>query len=389
MSATSAWRPAGSVPRDRLLARVPGVVVTAAVLLLLPTAGSSGLLNLVTGALVLMSAAMALNLMFGFAGQLSLGHSAFFGVGAYTTGVLVSLYGWSPWWTFPVAFAVAFVVGLLVALPALRIRGIYLGLVTLAFALLFPNVLRWRKLAWLTGGSSGLDGTGFDFDDFRTVELAGWDVFGDLRSLENRTAFYYWLAAAVAVVVHLVCRGVVRSRVGRSLVAIRDDELAASTMGIDVALTKATVIGLSAGLCALPGCVSAVLTGNVTPDSTYLTLTGATIFLVAVIVGGAGTLWGPVVGALAYVYILDKTGEWADDDAIPRVLEPVFGWSQISPGNGIFAVLLILLMFVAPTGLVGVAKRLARGATRARSGPDTSPTTSPARGGALSYAKET
>ena len=344
------------------------LVVSAAILLLViwvPRQGG-GLITTTIEALTLMSAAMALNLVLGYAGQISIGHSAFLGVGAYTTGIMVSRWGLSPWLTFPVAFVIAFVVGVIVSFPASRIKGVYLALVTLALGLVFPYLLTWKKLAWLTGGGAGLPNkdsevqtTGFDIGlaqkgKMQFFEVFGWDPFGDLRKPEAKAAFWYWIALIVAVVVYLVCRGVVKSRVGRSLVAIRDNETAAAVMGVNLVRTKALVFGVSAGLCALPGCVIAIKTGGVSPEGILsLTVRGAITFLIVMVIGGAGSLWGPVIGAILYTFVTDKTGEWANDSAIPGVLRPFFAWSQIPPADGMFAILLIVLMFVAPHGIAG------------------------------------
>ena len=276
----------------------------------------------------------------------------------------MSKYEWSPWLTFPVAFLIAFVVGVLVSFPASRIKGVYLALVTLALALVFPNLLRWPKLESLTGGGPGLpnndsalETTGFDIGrragQMRNFEIFGWDPFGDLRG-QGAIPFYYWIAAGVAVLVYLVIRGVVKSRAGRSLIAVRDNETAAAVMGVNVVATKAFAFGISAGLCALPGSVTAIRLGAVSPDIATLTILGALTFLIIMVIGGAGSLWGPVIGAALYVFVSDRTGGWADDDKIPGLLRPLFGWSKIPPGTGIFAVILIVLMFVAPRGLVGV-----------------------------------
>lgn len=348
--------------------RLVTAALVVAIILWVPTRGSNGLITEATEALTLMSAAMALNLVLGYTGQISIGHSAFFGIGAYATGICVSRWGWSPWITFPVAFAVAFVVGVVVSFPASRIKGVYLALVTLALALVFPALLSWRKLAWLTGGGRGLptkegelQTTGFDIGrkegQLRNFEIFGWDPFGDLRSLDAKTPFFYWIAAAVAVVVYLVCRGVVKSRAGRALVAVRDNETAAAVMGVDLVATKAFVFGISAGLCALPGSVTAIRIGSISPAISSLTLLGAITFLVVMVIGGAGSLWGPVIGAALYTFITSRTGGWADDDAIPGVLRPLFSWSKTPPGTGIFALALIVLMFVAPRGIVGAWKQ--------------------------------
>lgn len=347
--------------------RVVVTLLVAGVVLWVPVRGDAGIISTTTEALTLMCAAMALNLVLGYTGQISIGHSAFLGIGAYTTGILVSRWGWSPWLTFPVAFAVAFVIGVLVSFPASRIKGVYLALVTLALGLVFPTLLTWKKLAWLTGGGAGLpskdsavDTTGFDIGleqrgKMQYFEIFGWDPFGDLRRPEAKGAFWYWIAIGVVIIVYLACRGVVKSRAGRSLVAIRDNETAAAVMGVNLVATKAFVFGISAGLCALPGCVVAIRTGSISPEGILsLTVRGAITFLIVMVIGGAGSLWGPILGALLYVFVTDRTGEWANDDAIPGLLRPFFAWSEIPPADGIFAIVLILLMFAAPRGLAGV-----------------------------------
>ncbi|MGD9995385.1 MAG: branched-chain amino acid ABC transporter permease [Ilumatobacteraceae bacterium] len=366
--------------------RIVGAVALVVVLVWIPTKGGNGLITDVMEAFTLMSAAMALNLVLGYAGQISIGHSAFFGIGAYTTGICVSRWGFSPWVTFPLAFVIAFVVGVMVSFPASRIKGVYLALVTLALALVFPRLLTWRKLAWLTGGGRGLpqddaevSTTGFDIGrragQMRHFEIFGWDPFGDLRSIEAKTPFHYWIGALMVVVVYVVCRGIVKSRAGRALIAVRDNETAAAVMGVNLVATKAFIFGISAGLCALPGSFTAIRIGQVTPDLANLTLIGAITFLIVMVIGGAGSLSGPVIGAVLYIAIVSKTGSWADDDNIPGVLRPLFAWAKTPPGTGIFALALILLMFVAPRGIVGAWKQYSRRIVRVEPRPIGVPST--------------
>ena len=149
-------------------------------------------------AFALIIAAMSLNLVLGYAGLISLGHSAFFGIGGYTTAILVKDHGWSPGWTFYAAAAIAFVIGCIVALPALRLKGVYLALVTLAVAVLFPQLMKWRKLEWLTNGAQGIDSVRYE-------DVPTWPIIGELRGREGRTEFAYWLAFVVLVIAYLVC----------------------------------------------------------------------------------------------------------------------------------------------------------------------------------------
>ncbi|HUC32120.1 MAG TPA: branched-chain amino acid ABC transporter permease [Ilumatobacteraceae bacterium] len=349
--------------------RATVAVLVLAVVLYIPMRAEAGTISTAVEALVLMGAAMALNLVLGYTGQISIGHSAFLGIGAYVTGIFVSRWGWSPWVTLPVAFVIAFLIGVVVSFPASRIKGVYLALVTLALGLVFPQILLWPKLTWLTGGGPGLPNdesqvpsTGFNIGrregQMQFFKIFGWDPFGDLRRPDAKEAFFYWIALVFTVIVYLVCRGIVKSRVGRSLVAIRDNETAAAVMGVNLVRTKAFVFGISAGLCALPGCLTAMRSGTISPEGIVsLTVRAAITFLIVMVIGGAGSLWGPIVGAVAYTWIIDKTGGWAEESAIPAPLRPLFGWADIPPADGIFALLLILLMFVAPRGLVGAWKQ--------------------------------
>lgn len=343
--------------------RILGVVAIAFVIWYIPRTTlangkpNNALIDDMTGAYMLMIAAMALNLVLGYAGMLSIGHSAFFGVGAYATGIAVTRWGWSPLWTFFLGFAVAAVVGAVVSLPALRIKGIYLALVTLSLALVFPALMKWKKLTWLTGGPKGLQKASFD-SKMRRFEVFGHDFFGDVRGANGKALFHYWIAVVLVLITYFVCRGIVKSRVGRALVAIRDNETAAAVMGVNLAVTKALLFGISAGLCSLAGSLSTIRTGVLSPDSPNSTLVGAITFLVIMVIGGAGTLWGPILGALAYTWISSTTSDWATDKNIPAVLRPLLGWTKMSPSTGVFAVALILLMFIAPYGIVGLIKKL-------------------------------
>lgn len=336
--------------------RIACALVLVYALLWIPTSGSNGLIDTATTALTLMGAAMSLNLLLGFTGQISLGHSAFFGVGAYTTAVCVTRWGWSPLKTLPIAFALAFVVGALVSLPALRIKGVYLALVTLTLGVVFPQFIKWPKIAWLTGGSRGLIDTGFKFDkNNRTYEIFGWNPWGNLRG-ENVKPFYFWIAVVIVLITYLICRGLVKSRVGRSLIAIRDNNTAAAVMGVNLAVTKGMVFGLSAAMCALSGCLTA-MKGTVSPDSALLTVAGSITFLIVMVIGGAGSLWGPIIGAIVFQFITEKTSNWIEPDQIPSIFRPLLSWSKTAPSGGIFALSLIALMFVAPLGLAGLWKR--------------------------------
>ncbi len=239
---------------------------TVAFLLYIPTKTETSTIIDMTLAFHLAVAALSLNLVMGYGGIVSLGHSAFFGLGAYTSAVLIDHYGWSQGWTLYISVLLGFVVGCLVSLPALRLSGVYLALVTLGVAVLFPALIKWRKLAWLTDGARGINSIAYK-------EIPNWPLLPELRkNADDRAVFMYWLAVIVLVVCYLVCRGIVKSRVGRSLIAIRDNQTAAAVMGVNLARTKTLVFGVSAAMCALVGSLFAIGGNLASPDIRNFTL---------------------------------------------------------------------------------------------------------------------
>jgi branched-chain amino acid transport system permease protein len=296
---------------------------------------------------VLGLAALALNLLIGFTGQISIGHSAFFGIGAYTLAILVSDHGWSPGWTYPAAAIVCFVVGVIVGVPALRLKGLYLALVTLALAQIFPALV--RKFDDLTGGSQGIGGLRYDAPSWTGLE----------PGRRGRSEWLYWLALGMLVIGYVLVRNIVKSRTGRAMVAVRDNTTAASVMGVHVAATKTIVFGLSAALAGLAGCTFALRQTQATPDNVNFTILGAILFLVIMVVGGAGSLLGPIVGAFVYYRGDQFTREIPTKSWLPVAVRDFLD-GRPNLASLVFAALLILLMFVAPSGLVGLAKRIGR-----------------------------
>ena len=331
--------------------RIVGFTFLALIVVYIPTQSETARIGQFTSAFTLIIAAMSLNMVLGFTGQISLGHSVFFGIGGYTAAILIRDHGWSPGYTFYAAAVIAFVVGCLIGQPVLRIRGSYLALVTLAVAVLFPTLLRWKKLEWLTDGAKGIDSVKYD-------ELPVWPILGELKGRDGRAVFAYWLGLLVLVIVYLVCRGLIKSSVGRSLIAIRDNETAAAVMGVNVTRTKVLIFGISASMCSLAGVLATLKTGVVTPDGHYVTLLGSIIFLLIMVVGGAGTLSGPIIGCLVYVW-LDNTTRGIGTDST-GVLGFLFGWTDQSPATLILGLALIVIMLFAPTGLVGILRKLTR-----------------------------
>ncbi|MGQ0832536.1 MAG: branched-chain amino acid ABC transporter permease [Microthrixaceae bacterium] len=296
---------------------------------------------------VLALAAVSLNLLIGFTGQISIGHSAFFGIGAYTLAILVADHGWTPGWTYPIAALVCFVVGVAVGVPALRLKGLYLALVTLALAQIFPALV--RKFDELTGGSAGIDGLKYDAPE--------WTGLPSGR--QGRAEWMYWLALGTLVVGYLLVRNLVKSRVGRAMVAVRDNTTAAAVMGVNVAATKTIVFGLSAALAGLAGCTFALRQTQTTPENFNFTILGSILFLVIMVVGGSGSLMGPVVGAFVYYRVDQFTRAVPDKSWLPGGFRD-FLQGRPNLATLVFASMLVLLMFVAPFGIIGLTRRIGR-----------------------------
>jgi branched-chain amino acid transport system permease protein len=272
-----------------------------------------------------------LNIATGYTGMVSVGHSAFFGLGAYTTGILMTEAGWRAEYTIPVALVVCFVAGLVVGLPALRIRGLYLAVVTLAFGVAFPEII--GRFPGLTGGTQGLT---ISFDQLRPPTWTGY-------TLGQQGLWLYWLSAAVLVIVMVIVHNLVRSRFGLAMMAARDNEIAASSSGVDLAAVKVLSFGISGALTGVGGSLFAVYLGSLTATDSF-TLLNAIALLTGLVIGGSGTRFGPIIGAIGVVYIPYYTSNLGQGES-----------SAV-----LFGAALILIVFVAPEGLVGAFFRLLR-----------------------------
>jgi branched-chain amino acid transport system permease protein len=266
--------------------------------------------------------ALSLNLLLGYAGQLSLGHAAFFGIGAYATAILTVKAEWSPWAGLLVAVVLPGLAGWMIGRIALRIRGAYFVLLTISFA----GVVSLVSQNWmdLTNGPLGIP----DIPALALV-LPG---LGEV-SLRTKAAFFYVVLIAAAAA-YLVCARLVGSRVGRAMVALRENETLAESVGIDAThyLVLATVI--SAAMAGLGGWLYAHYTRFVSPEVFLFVYTVTMVIMV--VAGGKGTLAGPIVGALLFT-------------ALPEVLREVTSWQWQML---LYGVILILTLFFLPRGIV-------------------------------------
>lgn len=271
-------------------------------------------------------AAVGLNLTLGYAGQVSLAQAAFLGVGAYTSA-LMTTHGWPLWSALLAASALGFGVGWALGYPALRVQHHYLAFVTLAFTTL--AFLVFRNEAWLTGGVYGIN-------RIPRPSLLGW-------STRDPIAFYYFCLALLLLVLAAMWR-LIRSPWGRAFVALRENPLRASSLGVDTRAYTLLAFAIGAGLGALAGALYAPLVQYIDPSS--FTLAESLKFLLMVVVGGSGYFLGPLVGAVISVLL-------------PEWLRFTEGWYLI-----LYALLVMVLMAYCPSGILGLVDRLVRRAQR-------------------------
>ena len=279
--------------------------------------------------LVYAVAILGLNLLTGYNGQFSLGHGAFYAFGAYTAAILMSLYGVPYWATLPAAFVVCFVLGFLMGFPALRLGGHYLALATYALALAVPQLLKYKAIEPITGGVQGLvlskPEPPFEFS-----------LFGQPLSTDR---WLYFFSLFVTALMFVLAWNLLRGRVGRALVAIRDHPIAATAMGINLPLFKSLAFGTSAGITGLAGALGAIVVAFVSPDSFTVTL--SIFLLVGVVVGGLASIPGAIFGGIFIQYV-------------PNLADQL---SKSAPA-AVYGVLLIALMYLLPTGVMGGLRQL-------------------------------
>lgn len=304
-------------------------------------------------------AILGLNLVIGYSGQLSLGHSAFVGLGAYTTLILVADHHWSYFATIPVSAGLCFVVGIVVGLPALRIRGLYLAVVTLSVAYVFPTLV--LKYESLTGGPNGKK------PPRGTAKLVppSWMPFHDAGRIAS-PLWVYCILIVMATLIFVFVRNFIKSRPGRALIAVRDNQTSAAVSGVNLPLYKSLTFGVSA---AIGGVAGTMLMMNRPFASDIQFGLGLAIFLVVgLVAGGAGTISGAVPGALIYVFAPYFMSAWTEDQSgmppgVEQITRPLFDWLEGRPGAGaiagvFFGVGLMILVFLLPGGFIDGMRRL-------------------------------
>jgi branched-chain amino acid transport system permease protein len=283
-------------------------------------------------------ALLGLNVLTGFTGQISIGHGAFMGIGAYTTTILVLDHGVRDLWTIPVGGVVAGLVGLAFGIPATRFAGPYLALATFAIPLAFIGLL--KRFPHFTGGNVGKN-----LPQLRAE--FGWST--------SPSIWFYVVCWVVALVMLPLAFFVVRGRFGRAMRSVRDSEIAATANGISTAAVKTAAFGISAFYCGVAGSLYAIGITYVNPDTFPIDL--SILLLVGIVLGGAGSLWGMLFGALFVEFIRISWGP-----ALLDLFSRVHHVDTHAPGSGlvVYGVVLLLVLYAAPSGAAG----LVRGVTR-------------------------
>jgi branched-chain amino acid transport system permease protein len=316
------------------LAKPAMLIALMLLLIFLPFVMSSYHVFQLTMVVVYAICLLGLNILTGFNGQISLGHGAFFAIGAYTTAILLDKTGIPYWATVPMAGALCLVAGFIFGLPALRLEGLYLALATFALAVATPQLLKYRRLEAWTGGVQGITFAKPDPPPYLPFDSDQW---------------LYFFCLIVAVPLFIVGWNLLRGRSGRAIIAIRDNSLAASAMGIDTAFYKSATFGISAMYTGVAGALGALVTQFVAPDSFPIFLSLS--FLVGIVVGGVSSIAGAVFGAIFIEFVPNIAD--AISDAAP--------WA-------IYGVFLIAFMYVMPQGVAGLLRSLAARWARRRSG---------------------
>ncbi len=274
-------------------------------------------------------AILGLNILTGFNGQISLGHGAFYAIGAYSAAILMDRAGMPYWATLPIAAVTCFAFGFLMGFPALRLAGHYLALATFAFALAVPQLLKYKLIEGYTGGVQG-------------IVLSKPRPPFEFRLFDQPLSPDRWLylfSLMVAALMFLLAWNLLRGRVGRAMIAIRDHPIAATAMGINLPVVKSVTFGVSAAYTGVAGALGGITVAFVSPDSFPIFLSIS--LLVGVVVGGLATISGAIFGAIFIQFI-------------PNIADEI---SRSAPW-AIYGAVLIGLMYVMPGGGMGLIRTL-------------------------------
>lgn len=329
-----------------------GLLLLTIVVLAYPLLATTNWVTVANLALIAIVGSVALMILTGFTGQISLGHAAFLAIGAYTTGVLGSKLGLPFWLLLPASGLMAAAVGLAIGPFALRLEGLYLAIVTVGLTFLVNHVL--LSLPDLTGGHVGLmvpthawfGEPGQSLTAFtETWRIGGWEF-----NFERKLYFVFLLMAVLAT---LAARNLARSNTGRAMMAVRDQDVAASVMGVSPARTKIIAFGISSFFAGVAGSMYGMQQQFITVDPPFNLLLSVQ-YIAMIVLGGVGTVFGAVAGALAFVFLSPVL------EIIGRHTPLLQELSSSQQSTLLFAVLVIVVLVFEPLGIYGIWLRIKR-----------------------------
>lgn len=304
-----------------------GFIVAVGVGIALPFTNSDFVTYQLTLAMSWAVAMLGLNILTGYNGQFSVGHSAFFAVGAYAAAIFIEHFGWSPYLAIAGAAVCSFIFGFLFGLPALRLEGLYLALATFGLAVATPQLLKFDAFEHWTGGVQGI------FVPKPEPLIAGLSPDQSL----------YFVALVIMISLMVITWCILHSRSGRAMMAIRDNPIAARTMGINLPMVKTITFGISAMFAGIGGSLYTYSSEFVSPDAFNFFI--AVYILVGSVIGGIVSIPGAVIGGLFIVFM-------------PHVAEGVSNtYAWVPPPWAMFGVFLILVIYFVPFGVWGAVER--------------------------------
>jgi branched-chain amino acid transport system permease protein len=294
-------------------------------------------------ALTLTVAILGLNIVTGYSGQISIGHSAFFGIGAYTTMILIADHGWPFLATLPVAGALGFAVGAVIGIPALRIRGLYLSLITLGLALAFPAIVKSDNFfgidfASITGGSNGKV---ISNGDVTKTEGFHWNPPSWAPHGWTTNDWTFATVFVIALLMFAMTSNLIRSSVGRGLIAMRDNETGAAVSGVYPAQYKVLAFATSALVTSIGGGCFALASSTIGPDT--FGLQRSIEFIAGLVIGGVATILGPFIGGV----LVEWLPYWAFE-----VNWPILGRLEGPQAGVLYGAILVVIIFFMPGGIV-------------------------------------
>ncbi len=300
---------------------LPFIIMAA--LFILPLIGlSSYMMHILVLVIIYSMIGMAWNLLGGYCGQVSFGHAAFFGVGAYTAGLLYSKLGLSAWWGLPLSIAVVTFFSLVIGFICLRLRGPYFALATLAMGEVFRVTA--ENLVKFTGGDVGI-----------LIRERTWVV----------KIWYYYIILLLGIGTFFLVKKVIESKLGYYFVSIREDQDAAESMGIDTTVYKTIALCLSGAITGIAGAFYTNYMGYIDPKVVFALHDISIVTIMVVMVGGVATYWGPAIGAIIMVFLAELIRS-----------NPSIGVAH----QTLFGILLIIIIIFLPNGIVGDFPKLTR-----------------------------